>query len=249
MNKNLKIIIGIIVIVIFVLGIIVCKNKFSAANDIEYIIVYYDDKIPGSVSDIKITKSKVQIITTTSCSAVNCDIKPQKETFNYSSENIEKLITFINDNFSSNKVEIYEGQLTSSQNEVIQGILLGERFFEINLKKYNSKVETEKNQKLAFTISYNGINCPTPILYLYDDNTYKYYYKLGIGSDVNIPKIGIYNYEINKIIDNIDKYEENAAGPYYIKDANGQTYVTYDTNVELQEFLKSVNIELAKCLE
>lgn len=110
-----------------------------------------------------------------------------------------------------------------------------------------SKIEDEA--KLSYTISYNGINCPTPTLYLYSDNTYEYYYTFGTDNEKLIPKTGTYNYDIKKIINNIDKYEENSFGPYSIKEENGKNYTTYNTNAELQELLSSLDITLEKCLE
>lgn len=342
MNKRIKIIISILIIGIILLGGIIYKLKFNDMSVIGYSIVYFDDMDPGSKSNIKISKNEVEIITTTSCSALDCDTKHQKEVFNYSNVNIEKLINFIDNNFSTNNVEVHDDELTDYQKDVIQGLLLNEYFFEINVEEYKYKVEYRKNDnevyyiylkndssilvkkatinnnyeffgvdtysldfsseklkiigdyikkeadykktnilyksaflkkdevnifnsivnrnesyltniekeaKLIYTISYNGINCQTPLLYLYSDNTYEYYDRISFGTEVEKPKIGVYYYDINKIIKNIDKYEKNSAGPYYIKEAYGKTYVTYDTNIDLQDFLKSLNIELTKCVE
>ena len=64
-----------------------------------------------------------------------------------------------------------------------------------------------------------------------------------------IPKTGSYNYDISKLISNINNYEDNDIGPYYIKAYNGESYTTYNTNKELQDLLKELNIQLEKCLE
>ena len=116
-----------------------------------------------------------------------------------------------------------------------------------NDESYLNNIENEA--KLSYIISYNGINCPTPTLYLYSDNTYEYYYTFGTDNKKLIPKTGTYNYDITKIINNIDKYEENRFGPYSIKEENGKDYTTYNTNTELQELLTSLDIKLEKCLE
>lgn len=60
-------------------------------------------------------------------------------------------------------------------------------------------------------------------------------------------KTGIYNYDIKKIIDNIGKYEENHYS-YSMIDENGNEYITYSTNIELEELLSSLNITLKTCL-
>lgn len=63
-----------------------------------------------------------------------------------------------------------------------------------------------------------------------------------------ILKSGIYNYDIKKIIDNIDKYKDDNHGSYSIIDENGNEYITYSTNIELEELLSSLNITLKTCL-
>jgi hypothetical protein len=135
-------------------------------------------------------------------------------------------------------------QLESSLNEREKNILYS---IIKNDESYLNNISVES--KLVYTISYNGINCPTPTLYLYDDNTYEYYYTMSTSSKKIIPKMGIYSYDVEKIIKNIYKYEENKIGPYYIKDSTGKEYTTYNTNIELQDLLKSINIVLEKCLE
>ena len=116
-----------------------------------------------------------------------------------------------------------------------------------NNESYLNNIENEV--KLAYTISYSGMNCPTPTLYLYNDNTYKYYYTFSTDNEKLISKTGTYNYDIKKIINNIDKYEENNFGTYSIKEENGKNYTTYNTNTELQELLTSLDITLEKCLK
>lgn len=114
--------------------------------------------------------------------------------------------------------------------------------------------------QLLYTISFNGINCPTPILYLYDDNTYEYYYTFEVGNNTPRPKTGTYNYDITKIIDNNNNNnnEEEVSsespwltiGPYYtIKDNSGNEYDIYSSNDELQQLLKQLNVKLSVCLE
>ena len=333
-----------IIIAITSMGIIILipSPKFSQTKaEPLYTLTYYDDYIPGSKSDIQIYNDKVEITTTKFCSAVNCNPKTETEIFKYSKENIEKLITFINNNFS-NKIKINANELTKRQEEVITGLLLGEYFFETNIEEYKYKIEYSKNDnlsydiyfkednsilvkklkinndydivkidtyslnfskesikvltdyiekeiknnnknsniiykystlkkdeinifnsivendesylknienepKLSYTISYNGINCPTPILYLYSDNSYEYYYTFATDDQKLIPKTGTYNYDITKIIKNIDKYKENNFGPYTINDANGNNHTTYNTNTELKELLNSLNLTLEKC--
>lgn len=346
-KKKKPLLIITIVIVSFIgIGIILStcfKFKIPTSFAILYEIIYYDESIPGSKYDISVQKNnKIEITTTHFCSAIDCEPTTEKEIFNYSKDNLEKLKIFINNNFSNNYVEVHESKLTDRQKEVIHALLQGEYFFEKNVEEYKYKIEYSKNDslsydiyfkndnsilvkklkinsdydivsvdtyalnfsqknkaklndyiekevkkenknviykystlqkdeinifnsivknnesylnnienevKLAYTISYSGMNCPTPTLYLYNDNTYKYYYTFSTDNEKLISKTGTYNYDIKKIINNIDKYEENNFGTYSIKEENGKNYTTYNTNTELQELLTSLGITLEKCLK
>ena len=347
-NKNLFIILTIIVILFISVGLIlsiIFKYKSQTSATVLYKIIYHDDGIPGSKYDISIfDNKKIKIVETPSCSANYCGrLTTEKEVFDYSEDNFEKLKTFINNNFSNNSTELYRRDLTDRQRKMIDGILLGEYFFEISFEEYEYKIEysvndnlsydiylkndnsilvkklkindsydivnidtysldfSQKNKiilndyivreikrnkkdkenslyknstlrkdeinifnsiikndesylsniesaaKLSYIISYDGINCNTPTLYLYSDNTYEYYDTFNTNNGKLIPKTGVYNYDIIKLISNIDKYEENYY-PYSIIDENGNNYVTYNTNIELKELLSSLNITLEKCL-
>ena len=345
-KKKLLLIITIVIVSFIGIGIILStcfKFKIPTSFAILYEIIYYDESIPGSKYDISVQKNnKIEITTTHFCSAIDCEPTTEKEIFNYSKDNLEKLKIFINNNFSNNYVEVHESKLTDRQKEVIHALLQGEYFFEKNVEEYKYKIEYSKNDslsydiyfkndnsilvkklkinsdydivsvdtyalnfsqknkaklndyiekevkkenknviykystlqkdeinifnsivknnesylnnienevKLAYTISYSGMNCPTPTLYLYNDNTYKYYYTFSTDNEKLIPKTGTYNYDIKKIINNIDKYEENNFGTYSIKEENGKNYTTYNTNTELQELLTSLGITLEKCLK
>ena len=116
-------------------------------------------------------------------------------------------------------------------------------------KNDESYLNNVENVKLSYTISYEGINCDTPKVYLYSDNSFEYNTFAINESNEQILKSGIYNYDIKKIINNIDKYEENNFGTYSIKEENGKNYTTYNTNTELQELLTSLGITLEKCLK
>lgn len=115
-------------------------------------------------------------------------------------------------------------------------------------KNDESYLNNAENVKLSYTISYEGIDCDTPNLYLYSDNSFEYDTFAINESNEQILKSGIYNYDIKKIIDNIDKYKDDNHEPYSIIDENGNKYITYSTNSELEELLSSLNVTLKKCL-
>lgn len=343
-KKNLLIIL--IVVIIIGIGLVLFfpfnfKNKNSGTT--LYKITYYDDIIPGSKYDISIfDNNKIEIVKTSYCSTLDCDSKTTTENFKYSKSNFEKLKTFIDNNISKEQIELHPNELNDKQKEVIQGLLLGENFFEISVEEYKYKIQysesdnlsyyiyiknddsiivkkikindnyditnvntyslnfSQKNKailtdyalkelkkdkdkdntiyrnsllrkdeinifnsitkndesylnnaenvKLSYTISYEGIDCDTPKLYLYSDNSFEYDTIAINERNDQILKSGIYNYDIKKIIDNIDKYKDDNHEPYSIIDENGNKYFTYSTNVELEELLSSLNVTLEKCL-
>lgn len=65
----------------------------------------------------------------------------------------------------------------------------------------NSTAETSEtnnsntNKQQLYTITYNGLNCPTPSLILYDDNTYEYYHTFTTNGKPPTPKTGTLRYK------------------------------------------------------
>ena len=161
-EKNPIIIIAIVIVAFIGIGIILSTifnfNTRPLSTNVFYNITYYDDSIPGAKYEISIQDNGVEIITTHFCSAVNCNPKTETETFNYSKENLEKLKTFINNNFSQNYIELNENELTERQKEVIQGLLLGEYFFETSVEDYKYKIEYSKNDNLSYDIYFKNDN-------------------------------------------------------------------------------------------
>lgn len=109
--------------------------------------------------------------------------------------------------------------------------------------------DIKDDTKLIYTISYSGINCLTPVLYLYDDNTYEYYYTFNTDEAPLIPKTGYYNYDVQKIIDNINGHKEDKYGVYTILDRDGKSYTTNSSNIKLQELIKQLGINFEQCLK
>lgn len=345
-KRNLPIILIVVIVILIGIGLVLFfpfnfKNKILGTT--LYKIVYYDDGVPGSKYDISVfDNNKIEIVETSYCSALDCDSTTTTENFKYSKSNFEKLKTFVDNNFSKKQIELHPNELTDKQKEVIQGLLVGENFFEISVEEYKYKIQYSEsdnlsyyiyikndnsiivkkvkindnyditnvntyslnfsqksktiltdyvlkelkkdkdkdnviyknsllrkdeinifnsitkndesylnnveNVKLSYTISYEEINCDTPKLYLYSDNSFEYNTFAINESNEQILKSGIYNYDIKKIIDNIDKYKDDNHGSYSIIDKNGNEYITYSTNIELEELLSSLNITLKTCL-
>ena len=204
------------------------KIEYSETKNLSYNIHFKND---GSIVVKKIKTNDDYDIT---------DIDTYN--INFKSKNMEVLNNYAKELFKNEKENvIYKNStLYKDEKNIMQSIIKNDETY---LKNINDEA------KLSFIISYNGINCETPILRLYDDNTYEYFYTMSFDDKPLIPKMGTYNYDISKIIDNIDKYEENQFGPYSIIDADGNSYTTYNSNVELNEFLNSIDIKLEMCTE
>ena len=347
MKKSIKIVLAVIFLLVCICLVMLGRyflkgHKHSKTSTLLYTINYEENNFFDANHIIKIYDDKVEIETKQTCPTTSGCNPESSKSFEYSQDRIEKLKKFYSDNFTGESLTISKNELTDRQAEIMQGILIGQYFFEIYYEDYEYKLAymesdnieyvvyfknnntilvkketinndyqitnidtyelefSDKNKdillkyvmgnlendddvvlykyatlrkdeknifesivkndesylnnyetdvKLSYTITYNGIYCETPVLYLYNDNTYEYYNTFNSSDKPLKPKTGTYDYDINKIINNIDKYDENPAGPYYIEDFNKKSYVTYNSNVELMSFLKAIDISLEMCLE
>lgn len=202
------------------------KMEYSMNNSISY-VVYFKNDNSILVKKLNIKDYDIEKIDTYS--------------LNFSQESLNILNEYIEKEVKEQKRNIIYKYATLKKDEIKIMSSIVE-----NQEAYLENIQSEP--KLKYTITYHGLNCQTPILYLYNDNTYEYYYTFSTNNEKLNPKTGTYNYDITKIINNIDKYKEDPTGPYSIKENNGKSYSTYITNIELQEFLKSINVSLSKCL-
>ena len=58
----------------------------------------------------------------------------------------------------------------------------------------------------------------------------------------------MYNYDVNLILESVDKYPTLDLGPYVLTDEFGVKYSIYENNVELQMLISEIGITLNKCL-
>ena len=109
-----------------------------------------------------------------------------------------------------------------------------------------SLLKLENRVALLYVIYYDGIDCPTPRLYLYSDKTY-FFSENKYVDDIN--KYISYDYDFNKIINNLDKYKSGVPLDYYRIESSvdGKIYTTNSSNVELMSFLKSLGVNLVQC--
>jgi len=347
-KKNVLVIAGIVILAILVVGFSACyikEKKERADNRIIYNFVYYDDATPGSKREVTIKENKVEVITTNFCSAKDCkESEPKKEEDTYSRENMKKLQSFLDENFSFKEeevLEIHENDLGGQKKEILTGVLYGEYFFEVAVEDYKYKLDYSKNENLdyvvyfkednsilvkrlkinddyditdvktypiifskngmnalydyiekeargiedgvinknstlrkdeeliiksitendeehlkdidskpsvLYVITYQGVNCLTPTLYLYSDNTYEYYYTFSTDGKKLTPKMGTYDFDIKEVLKSSPS-EESKIGYYTIKDNNNKTYKVSALDQKMNELLGSINVSLSKCLE
>lgn len=193
---------------------------YSYSDDIEYSFYFKDDN--------RIIAKKLDVVEEFE------DYKISTYEIKFSDESMKVLFDFVKkdgDKEISKSSNIYKDEV---------------HIFNSLVKNDESYLKNNDNGvKLAYEISYNGLNCPTPVVRLYSDNTYEYYDSYSVDDGI---KTGVYNYDMNMIINNINQYKKNSFGSYIIKDSSGREYVTYNTNVELNEFLNLIGVKLNMCL-
>ena len=126
---------------------------------------------------------------------------------------------------------------------VIISILIGKKI--IN----NTKTHFDNDDKnLVFKLESRMLKCLSPTLYVYDNNTYEYYYTYTSSGKKLIPKKGTYNYDINLILNNITELKEDEIGSYYLIDSNNNGY-SLAYNEQLDNFLNLIDINMHRCIE
>ncbi len=160
---------------------------------------------------------------------------------NFSKDNLKVIVDYIKKESSNEEGHVIYKNPTLKKDEVniIKSIT-------DNDETYLNGVED--TPKLAYTITYSGINCLTPTLYLYDDNTYEYYYTFTSDDEKLIPKSGIYNYDISKIIKDSNDDLDDFAWYNITDNKTNKDYTISVHNKELSELLGSINVKLGQCL-
>ena len=168
-------------------------------------------------------------------------IKVDTYSLNFSKKNLEILNTYIKKEAKNQKSNyINKSVLKKYETKLIKSIIENNESYLKNI---------EKDPKVTYVISYDGIDCDTPTLYLYSDNTYEFFDTGSVDYKPIVPKTGSYNYDISKIISSSNNYPADKVGPYIIIDYDGNGYQVYSSSLELQEFLNSLNLKLEACLK
>lgn len=105
----------------------------------------------------------------------------------------------------------------------------------------------EEKKQLVFSLKSMMLKCPSPTLYVYDNNTYEYYYTYSTNDQELIPKTGSYNYDLYSITSNLSKYVAEEYGDYEYRDKNNKVYSLTNSFKQLNEFLKSIDVRIHVC--
>ena len=112
------------------------------------------------------------------------------------------------------------------------------------LTKHNQVKEREKSDSLAFIITDVSKNCLSNGIYVYYNDKYEVYKAYYIDGEKMKPiREGTYDYDINKIIENIDNYKRDDGYymNYNVKINDKDHVVAMQGNKELREFMDSIN--------
>ena len=120
---------------------------------------------------------------------------------------------------------------------ILIGILISYLFYDYAVD--SSRAANEDG--LLFEIHDASLNCETVSLEVYNDRSYKLYYVTG---NLAVPKVGVYNYNIDSLI---DSFRKSNSGKYLITTGLNLQYHTDEYNSELIKFLNSIDVSLDEC--
>ena len=198
---------------------------YLAYNDDNYII-YLKDNDEILVKKVK-TKSNNYAVSKVEDSYV----------INFSEVSNTMVINYLKNLFiNNNATQLYKNFVRKDEKKYIDSLV------------NNSEDYLLSNEvKLMDTIKYVGINCVTPIVYLYDDNSYEYYTTCGSSNTYIKPTEGTYNYIIDNLF--IEAGDVSNLNEYYIINdyINNETYYIDSSAYYINELLNQMGINLATC--
>lgn len=224
------------------------SSKYTIVTDSVYRTKLYDGGSYEKIYyDIDLEKSEVSKINY-SYHAANLNRFSEEETFTYYT------ITIDEDLLAETKELIYDLLNKEDKNETNNHYCyyLGDNKEICNINTVNkikellNKFDKMKRQ-LLFKLEGTQLKCPSSKLYVYNDNTYEYYYTHSSSNKEIIPKTGEYQYNINYIFDSdIAAHEVSSGSVYAYTDASNK--VRYLENIKtIDDFLKEININVNTC--
>ncbi len=108
--------------------------------------------------------------------------------------------------------------------------------------------KNDADKYVMFSLESKALKCLSPVLYVYNNNTYEMYKATRDENDVPvIMNKGKYNYDIDLILKgNMDKHEVYSNATYILKDSNGKEHWLNDYE-PLEAFLKSIDVNINIC--
>ena len=140
------------------------------------------------------------------------------------------VLNFVKKSADTSSIFSGDENLSSSENGVLP------------IKEVEEDVKENSIKKVVFMISYLSSKCPSPYLYIYNDNTYELYDSLSKDKPP-VPQSGEFSYDIVKIIRTIHDYELQAENNFFVK-YKDKEFSTSSTNKELREFLDLIDVNL-----
>ncbi len=201
------------------------RIEYDGSNTVSYNIYFKED---GTILVKKATINEDYDITNIEDYQLSFSDKNKKILKEYVQKEAES---------SDSKVILKSATLYKDEKAIIQSMVE-------NKESYLEGIE--ETAKLAYVITYHGINCLTPVLRLYTDNTYELYDTYS--ETAVVPKTGNYSYDMKKLLANVNQYEESPIGTYTIQDSDNHSYSTSASNMEVNELLSSINVRLDKCI-
>lgn len=113
-----------------------------------------------------------------------------------------------------------------------------------NKEEYLNNINEAK--ELLYTLTYTGMNCPTPTLDIYNDKSYDYNYTYTTDGSEPTPIKGTYEYDINKLLKTTDYNEipSHPAGFFSLENKKERYYLGFEDK-DLEDFLATANLTKA----
>ena len=202
------------------------NESYLEKDDKKYTLIIDErDKYILNIFDDKI---HVHSIVHLKC-GMDCDPAEEEYVLNFSEENINKVKNFIFELYEekdSNEININFDDFNDNDLNILKAIM-----------QNNESYLAPTQKSIYFTLQSQRVNCLTSKLYVYNDNTYEFE-----------NTSGKFNYNVNAIIGNASKYEDDNKGPYVLTISDGTEIKLYSNNIELNEFISEINVPLDSCM-
>ena len=209
----------------FITSIEDCLYSVYLSYEDNNYIIYLKDNDLVHVKKVKLSDNKLNIMDIED----SYDIELSKDANN-------EIVSYIKSLFIDNREvkRLYKDTVTSDEEKIINSII-------------NNNEDYLENKDDVYTLKYSGLNCLTPVLYLYPDNTYEYYYTFTTEDKERTPIKGVFSINIEDLINlSLNTPEDYTVN--YVLQGQGNTYFI-DASLDLiNTLLSETNATLMTCL-